>query len=132
MLPAQEGERAAYRHYEPSAKATIRSMEPLRGHQRVDRRSLEMHRAIAEKLRAHPELLAIAHENLERWSKTATHSKPYLDEWRELLHRPLAELLDLIVEDSEHMTAMRQNNPFAGVLTAEERWAIYDRFAIQV
>src|SRR5690242_19174189 len=63
VLPEQEGERAAYRHYEPSAKATIRSMEPLRGHQRVDRRSLEMHRAIAEKLRAHPELLEIALEN---------------------------------------------------------------------
>jgi hypothetical protein len=29
----------------------------------------------------------------------------------------------------EHMTAMRQNSPFAGVLTSHERWAIYDKFA---
>ena len=29
----------------------------LRGHQRIDASSLAMHKAIAEKLRAHPELL---------------------------------------------------------------------------
>ena len=40
----------------------------LRGHARVDARSLAMHRAIAAKLRARPELIAIAHDNLERWS----------------------------------------------------------------
>lgn len=27
------------------------------------------------------------------------------------------------------MPAMRQNSPFAGVLTPKERWAIYDEFA---
>ena len=42
----------------------------LSGHQRLDRRSLALHQAIAAKLRAHPELLAIARENLDRWSAT--------------------------------------------------------------
>ena len=36
-------------------------------HARIDARSLAMHRAIAEKLRAKPELIDIARENLERW-----------------------------------------------------------------
>ena len=101
---------------------------PLSGHQRLDRRSLEMHRAIADKLRAHPELLEIAHDNLARWSATVTRSQPYWDAWREILKRPLSEILDAIVEDSERMTAMRQATPFAGVLAPAERWAIYERF----
>ena len=104
---------------------------PLRGHQRVDRRSLELHRAIAEKLRAHPELLEIAQDNLTRWSQTQTHSRPYWDAWRTILSRPLPEILDVILEDTERMAAMRQTSPFAGVLTPAERWAIYDRFAAE-
>jgi hypothetical protein len=102
---------------------------PLTGHRRIDRRSLAMHRAIAAKLRADPSLLAIARENLDRWSQRQGRSQPYLDAWRELLNGPLEELLALMVEDSEKMTAMRQSNPFPGILTPRERWAIYDDFA---
>ena len=39
----------------------------LTGHRRIDARSLAMHRAIAEKVRADPSLLAIAYRNLDRW-----------------------------------------------------------------
>jgi hypothetical protein len=100
----------------------------LTGHQRIDRRSLELHRAIAGKLRAHPELLNIARENLTRWAAGAARSKPYWDAWSEILGRPLPEILELLVEDSESMTALRQATPFAGVLEPAERWAIYARF----
>ena len=103
----------------------------LRGHRRIDARSLAMHRAIAAKLRADPSLLAIAHDNLERWSKERGRSQPYWDAWREILKRPLEEVLAIMVEDSERMTAMRQSNPFPGILTPQERWAIYDQFASQ-
>ncbi len=106
-------------------------LAPPSGHQRIDRRSLALHQAIAAKLRAHPELLAIAHENLDRWSAMPGNSRRYWDAWREILTRPLPEILDQIQEDSEHMTAMRQCTPFAGVLEPAERWAIYDRFAPQ-
>jgi hypothetical protein len=99
------------------------------GHQRIDQRSLAMHHAIAAKLRADPPLLAIAHENLDRWTKLHGRSSPYWDRWREILKRPLEEVLALMVEDSEKMTAMRQASPFAGILTPQERWAIYDQFA---
>jgi hypothetical protein len=37
----------------------------------------------------------------------------------------LPEVLKLMEEESEHMTAMRQATPFAGVLEPAERWAIY-------
>jgi hypothetical protein len=101
---------------------------PLAGHQRIDRRSLELHRAIAAKLRAHPELMEIARENLARWSAKGGRSQPYWDAWREILDRPVEEVLQLLVEDTERMTAMRQATPFAGVLDPAERWAIYARF----
>ena len=63
------------------------------GHQRIDERSLAMHPAIAEKLRAEPGLLAIARENLDRWQDQAGRSRPYLEEWRRILDFPLQDLL---------------------------------------
>ena len=97
-----------------------------RGHARIDARSLAMHRAIAAKLIAEPGLLAIAQDNIERWTATAGRSQPYLDAWRELLAKPTAELAARIQEDSEMMRSMRQTSPFAGVLSPRERWEIYD------
>jgi hypothetical protein len=43
----------------------------------------------------------------------------------------LDSLALLLVEDSEHMRAMRQTGPFAGVLSPQERWAIYDDFPLE-
>jgi len=88
-----------------------------------------MHRAIAEKLRARPELLEIARDNLDRWTRSSDRPQPYWDAWRDILNRPLAEILALLVDESERMTAMRQMTPFAGVLDPAERWAIYAEFA---
>ena len=97
------------------------------GHERIDRMSFRLHQAIAAKLRAHPELLAIAHDNLDRWSKLNSRTQPYWDKWREMLALPLEQLLDLMLEDSERMTALRHTSPFAGVLTPKERWAILNQ-----
>ena len=58
-----------------------------------------MHRTIAAKLIAEPALLAIAHDNLQRWTTTAGRSQPYLDAWGELLARPIAKLAARIQED---------------------------------
>ena len=98
------------------------------GHDRIDQRSLALHHAIAEKLRAQPSLLAIARENLERWSASAGRSAPYLDQWKRILDRPLEDILRLIEQEGEPITALRQCSPFAGVLTPKERWAVYARF----
>jgi len=89
-----------------------------------------MHRAIAAKLSASPQLIAIAEDNLRRWQLTAGRSQPYLKAWAEVLARPLEEVVDLIQQDNESMRAMRQASPFAGVLTPKERWTIYDSFAV--
>jgi hypothetical protein len=100
----------------------------LRGHERIDRRSVVLHHAIAIKLRENPALLDIARENLDRWSAASGRSQPYWDAWRKLINGPFEDLLKLLVEDSETMTALRQATPFAGVLSPVERWKIYDEF----
>lgn len=99
-------------------------------HRRLELRSLSMHRAIAAKLRAQPDLVRIARDNLDRWALSAGRSTPYLEEWRRILDLPAGEVASLIEEDSERMTALRQSSPFAGVLTPKERWRIYDAYAI--
>lgn len=96
----------------------------LQGHERIDQRSLAMHRRIAEKLRESPSLLAIAEDNLARWMSQPGRSQPYLEAWQALLRLPIDELTKRIVEPSEWMTALRQSSPFAGVLSNQERWAI--------
>src|ERR1043165_9381490 len=101
----------------------------LRGHARIDRRSIELDRAIADKLRSDASVLVVARGNLDRWTKMQGRSQPYWDAWREILERPLPEVLQLLEENSERMTAMRQATPFTGILTPAERWAIYSRFS---
>ena len=103
----------------------------MKGHERIDQRSIALHHAIAEKLRANPEVLGIAHENLTRWMAKDGRSQHYFEAWQALLLQPLEVLLPLLVEDSEYMRGMRQNGPFAGVLTPQERWAIYDDFPLE-
>ena len=98
------------------------------GHERIDRRSLALHQAVAAKLRAQPSLIDIARENLNRWAATAGRSAPYLDEWRRILDGPLDDVLRLIEQEGERMNALRQCSPFAGVLEPKERWAVYARF----
>jgi hypothetical protein len=44
------------------------------GHQRIDRRSLALRRAIADKLGTDPALFKIARDNLDRWSTTGSRS----------------------------------------------------------
>jgi hypothetical protein len=97
-------------------------------HDRLERRSLALHRAIAAKLRARPELLTIARENIQHWSAQGGRSQPYLDTWRAILDQPLEEILRVIAEDSPRMTDLRQSAPFAGVLDPRERWHVYDTF----
>ncbi len=41
-----------------------------------------------------------------------------------LLAQPVPEIAETLVEDGEWMRDLRQNTPFAGVLTPEDRWKI--------
>lgn len=97
-------------------------------HERLERRSLALHRASADKLRRQPSLFEIAKEDLDHWTARDGRSQPYLDAWRSILNRPIEEISAAIEKDSPRMTELRQSSPFAGVLDPKKRWRIYDTF----
>jgi len=96
-----------------------------RTHDVLDRRSLDLHRLIAERLREQPEKLESVRRTLARWKTiVAPNSQPYVAEWQRLVDAGLDVALAMAVEDSERATALRQSAPFAcSVLTPRERWA---------
>ncbi len=98
----------------------------MRSHEWIDQRSLALDRLIADKLERRPDLLQVAHQNLERWI-TESRGRPLRAhlEWRDLLARtPLPELLRLLRSETEEARRLRQSSPFAGLLSPEERWRI--------
>jgi len=100
-------------------------------HELIDEISLELGRCTAARLRQQPELLQLAHENLARWSRLNANAPALLRcyaEWREILHHPLEEICQLLSSESEEARRLRQNSPFAGVLSAREVWELKQRF----
>ncbi len=51
-----------------------------------------------------------------------------LEEWEQLLNGPTDELLEVITSRSDRGNELRQNSPFAGVLTERERSRILESF----
>ena len=89
---------------------------------REERRSLHLHRAIAEHLARDPErVLARARTVLGRMVARHPGASPRLQEWEEHLDSPLEELLEVLVDPSPHARELRHVTPFAGVLSARER-----------
>ena len=99
-------------------------------HADIDQVSLQLARRVADRLRAHPELVEAARANLARWSRQNT-SVPSLircyDEWRGLLNRPVNEICDLLCAETDEAQRLRQNSPFVGVLSPAEVWEIKSR-----
>jgi transcriptional regulator with XRE-family HTH domain len=96
---------------------------------REDRRSLALHAAIADHLRANPEaVLARARRNLARMHALHEGARPLLDEWAVLLRRPLSALLPVLRDPSPWARELRHVTPFAGVLSARERARVYREF----
>ena len=96
-------------------------------HEVHDRISLEMGRRVALRLREQPALLQIARDNLARWLHQNADAPPLVRcyrEWETIMDRPLADLCRLLSEDTPEARRLRQNSPFAGVLSPAEVWSI--------
>ena len=99
-------------------------------HSEIDKVSLSLACRVAERLRARPELLEVARANLSRWKQRNADSPSLLRcyaEWEAILARPLEEICGLLVGESEQGQRLRQNSPFAGVLSPAEVWEIKNR-----
>ncbi len=94
------------------------------GHRRNDERSLWLHRAVADKARHEPDILARARERVEGWLAGGSTHPRYAEAWRRLLALEPNEILERLVDPGEAMCALRQCSPFAGALEPRERWRI--------
>ena len=95
---------------------------------REDRRSRALHAAIAERLLDAPGVVVpLARRNLAtmRAADPDGHAGHYLDRWAELLDQPVEAIAGVLVGPSDEARDLRQNTPFAGVLTPAERWSVY-------
>lgn len=91
-------------------------------HDSAERRSLELHRLVAERLRRDPALLERARGRVRDWIGDGTVSLHWAEAWDALLARPLPEILAVLVDPSQRARDLRQSSPFAGVLSPRERW----------
>jgi hypothetical protein len=88
-------------------------------HRGADLRSLIYHRAVAQRL--DDRIVSAARDRVRRWRAEGRLHPDYADRWEELLSRPTAEIATVLIEDSPVARDLRQNSPFAGVLSEPER-----------
>ena len=94
----------------------------------IEKRILAQHRIVAERLMADPEkVIEFASDNLQRWTgRYDKDERPHwMHEWKQLLGRPPVEIAHLLTSCSEEANRLRSSSPFAGILSARERWALY-------
>ncbi len=98
---------------------------------RNQERSLWLHRVVVGRLTMDPEAtLAKARMNITtmRRAHRQSSAESWIDEWSRLLDGPLDTLLDILTARSVRALELRQNSPFAGVLSEEERQATLTTF----
>jgi excisionase family DNA binding protein len=90
-----------------------------------------LHGAIVGHLVAEPDLvLTRARENLDRFSSihAGTMAERWLDLWRLTLNSGLDHVLTVLVSGAPEASELRQNSPFTGILSEEERMRVLGSF----
>jgi hypothetical protein len=96
-------------------------------HDRASVRGLAYHQAVASRLRR--PMVEEARHVLFRWREQGRIDKRYADRWEQLLERPLPEIRRALVQEGQEADDLRQNSPFAGVLSEPERRRIVREIA---
>lgn len=134
----EERRRAARRRHvlePPLVKSRKRAerMRPGRGleidegtdpHRRSELRGLAYHRALAPRLRR--PMVNEAARKISRWQEEGRIDTRYALEWQEVLAQPVLEIRRLISADDARGRDLRQNSPFAGLLSEAERRRILE------
>ncbi len=104
-------------------------VRPVQTHEDIDRRSLELARAIAARIDGDPERrgLVVARNVCARWSVISP--QPAVTEWQGILASSWGDVRRVLLADTEAGRRLRQSSPFCSVLTVRERWAVYRKAA---
>ena|SRR5690348_2441035 len=97
----------------------------MKTHEQIDERSLDLARAIVRKIDSDRtrQGLEKARITCRRWFER--RPSPSVHEWLQILERPWEDIREILLDPSENGRRLRQSDPFCGVLTPHERWAIY-------
>jgi hypothetical protein len=87
--------------------------------------SLAYHRQVAKRLRR--STVDHARRQLWVWRDQDRIDPRYAEEWERVLSLPVATIKRVISDDTRHGRDLRQNSPFAGVLSEPERRAVLPR-----
>ncbi|MCP9488845.1 MAG: hypothetical protein MSC31_03110 [Solirubrobacteraceae bacterium MAG38_C4-C5] len=88
-------------------------------HDRARARSLAYHRAVGRRL-SRPMIDEVRHV-LARWREQGRIDARYASRWEQALNRPVAEIRRALLDESPEADDLRQNSPFAGLLSEAER-----------
>ncbi len=73
-----------------------------------------------------PSVISIARNNLSRWEKSYGYTPQWMADWRVILDGGVVEILRVIDGTDERSILLRSSSPFTGVLSEDERSAIYN------
>jgi hypothetical protein len=109
---------------EPKQLVAATDAGSTESHDRTERRNRAYHAAVARRLTR--DMVRDALHQLRRWSEEGNIDPRYAAQWEALLDRPLPEIRRALAEDSQRARDLRQNSPFAGLLSEPERRKILE------
>jgi hypothetical protein len=95
-------------------------------HRLREARSLALHAAVADRLRADPEVISRARRRLEAWLVRGGASTPLLRRWAEILSQDTEKIAAFLTDPSEEAAWLRKASPFAGELEPRQRERILE------
>jgi hypothetical protein len=93
-------------------------------HRRAELRSLAYHRALAPRLRR--PMVEEARRRIQRWQRAGKIDPRHAQAWEDVLAKPVSEIRKIIRADNQSARDLRQNSPFAGLLSEPERRRILE------
>lgn len=115
------------------SRETVEAMRRRSTLTREEMRSLWLNRAVAAAVARDPErVLEHARRNLERFERIHEHTTvvTWLERWRAILDAGPEAVMEALTSTTPESADLRQNSPFAGVLSEMERRRVLNSFAM--
>ena len=103
----------------------------MHSHEIIDERALALAKQIVANIDNDPQRKGLekAQATCKHWqSILAGREKACADEWATILQEPWEKIRIILLDPGPEATRLRQNSPFCGVLTNEERWKIIKEY----
>lgn len=104
----------------------------MQSHRDIDERALVLAQRIADVIDADPTRKGLqqARQTCRRWQQIlGKRERANADEWAAILKQPWEDIRRILLDSGPNSTRLRQNSPFCGILSNQERWRIIKEFA---